>query len=262
MSEQPAPQNNPETAPEMPRKKVRWGRIGCVTLLVVVISAPFVLIYLTFASMVDGEEFSPDTFETRRFQYYRIPIIGWPVTNRAIEDSSSVLQQALLSDGYITLPPKNTARWDLVREIWYSGTSPDFDAAILDKYLTMSDDGSNSRWFNWNDENPDRATVFWPAIADLARANQYVLMPDLFRLAINSPKAKTRADDPFQQELQKLARQLLTEQARRFRQSGDTAGAVELEELAKTLGNTIATVSTGKPAEKPPNKDTGESADQ
>lgn len=267
MSEQPASLNNPDTAPEMPPRKVRWGRIGCVTLLVAVISAPFVLMFLIFASIVDGEEFSPDTFETRRFQYYRLPVIGTVLTKRSIEDSSSVLHQTLLSDGFVTPPATKTNRWDLIRENWTSGNSPDFDASILDSYLAIRSDGSSQYWHNWNDQNPERAAVLWPAIADLARANQYVLMPDLFRLSRELPKAKSVATDPFQADLQKLASQLLRDQARRFRESGDSAVATELENLAKTIGTTKAAVTTPtvKSAEKLSPEDAGnpgESADQ
>jgi len=235
-----------------------------VSMLVLVISVPFLAAWLLIASVVDGEEFSPDTFETRRFRYYRIPVIGAPLTNREIEDSSSVLAQALLGDGYIQPPATKTNRWDLIRENWQHGISSDLDAVILDTYLKISSDGHDSYWSGWNEKYPHRAPEFWQVIAGLARANQYVLMPDLFRLAMAFPEAKAGDEDPFQAELHRIANRLLLDQANRFRESGDNATANELEQLASSLANpaVAATPAKTKTSETSSGTDAGEGTGQ
>ncbi len=61
--------------------------------------------------------------------------------------------------------------------------APPGDAAILARYLDLKDDEGELLWLAWSKKEPKLAKVFWPAVAEAARREMYVLVPDLFHLA-------------------------------------------------------------------------------
>lgn len=215
---------------KLPKRKSWLGRVGCVTALVLVIAVPVGLLFLSGYSLVTGEEFSPQTFESRRFVYYRLPWFGVPFSKRTVLDSTSVPQQLLLSDGLVN-DPGGEPRWDLVSDNWQPEHSADFDAAILVNYIRMEGAEGESFWPAWNDTNPGHAGVFWPLVAELARENLCLALPALFRLAMEIEDGKP--DEPvFAQNLFAAAADEVRLLAAAERGAGDTARADQLEQLA------------------------------
>jgi hypothetical protein len=67
----------------------------------------------------------------------------------------------------------------------YNGLQPsECDARFLLDYLDLPGTESNSYWEQWNDKHPQLAKIFWPVIADLARHEMYLAIPDIMRMAM------------------------------------------------------------------------------
>jgi len=73
------------------------------------------------------------------------------------------------------------------------------DAGILMKYLDAEESGDRHRWVHWSEKHDELAKILWPAVQQLALAEAYVFVPDLFDLT------KTiDCDDELKQAAKKL----------------------------------------------------------
>ncbi|MEE3369283.1 MAG: hypothetical protein VX346_08060 [Planctomycetota bacterium] len=199
---------------------------------------------------VEGEEFSPQTFQRRRFRYVEIPLLGIQVTPIDRQDTTNDLERYLRLLPSVVRSPVSK-RWDLVRvkrvgQDWEEG-----DGLILCMYLDALDANGQLHWHTWSQQHPKLATELWPVVQQLAQNQMYVLVPVAFRLATTTPDATnlgsllktslaseylnlavaSRNIDQHQQALQWVNdgleidpenQSLLREQARNLR---DTAGA-------------------------------------
>lgn len=222
-----------EASLTLPRRKGWLGRAGCVGGLVLLIAFPIGLLLLSGYSLVIGEEFSPQTFETRRFTYSRLPWFGTPLSRRTVTDSTAVPQQLLLSQGLV-VDPGGEPRWDLVSDNWQPEHSADFDAAILVGYLRMGNPDGEDYWPAWNDANPDHAQVLWPLVAELAREDLYLVLPPLFRIAMEVGDGQPGAT-AFSDRLRATSAAEVRLLARAEREAGDAARAGHLDQLASRL---------------------------
>ncbi len=163
-------------------------RILLKALLILVITLPVVALVLFVMGMTFGEEFSPDDFSRRSFSYIRIPFFQWTVVGKQYEDTTPGLEQTMLTDGLIT-PVKNKRKvWHLSEDT--AGTMEgyltyDCDARFLTEYLDLLDSNSSSYWDSWNAKYPNTAKAFWPVVADLARHEMYLAVPDVMRHAMS-----------------------------------------------------------------------------
>ena len=137
---------------------------------------------------VEGEEFSPQTFQRRRFRYVEIPLLGiqvWPIDR---QDITNELEQHLrLLPGVVSSPTKK--QWDLVRvkrsgQDWDEG-----DGLILCMYLDARDAKDQLHWYTWSLQHSELAAVLWPVVGQLAQNQMYALVPVAFRLATTTPDA-------------------------------------------------------------------------
>ena len=148
-----------------------------------------------------GEEFSPDDLSRRSFSYNRVPYFQWTLIGKQYVDITPTLEQTLVDEGLITTVKNSPQVWHLYRD---SGTSfgeyksPDCDANLLVGYLDLLHWEGDPIWDSWNKKYPESAKVFWPIVADLARNQMYLAMPDIMRLALSIGD-----DDPklFSQQL-------------------------------------------------------------
>ena len=184
-----------------------------LTLAVLAGAALVTLIATLMFGSVYGTEFAPDTFERRSYFYYELPVVRLQVTPVQRVTSRSTLEQALIDRKYVQPinPPK---RWDLIRAYRVNGLWRQGDAEILAEYLDVHDD-KGPHWLEWSDREPKLAAIFWPEVAKQARAELYILMPDLFELAAQST-------DPakFTRDLQLLL-------ARKYEELADVETALE-----------------------------------
>ena len=138
-------------------------------------------------------EFAPDTFEHREYSYFELPIVRLQVTPVWRTSGRSGIEQAIV-DRQFVVPSNPPARWDLLRayrrgQVWREG-----DAQILANYLDAEGE-SSQHWLEWSDREPKLAAVLWPEVAKAARADLYILVPDLFELAAHrSDPTKLKAD--------------------------------------------------------------------
>ena len=148
-------------------KSFRWSSL--VVYLMVLLSIVFggLLSTLIFG-WVNGEEFSPQTFQVRGFEYLQVPLLRVQVLGverTAPRAANANLGQWIPADA---APP----RWDLVRGVSGHQPGPAGDAAILLAYIDSSQGGS-APWDAWNRAHPKLAAEFWPLVAQVARENAY-----------------------------------------------------------------------------------------
>lgn len=180
--------------------------------------------YLWVGGQVTGEEFSPDDFSRRHFSYNVMPIFGIQLKGVRHYSSASVLEQTLISDGWIK-PVTNTPKtWHLVSDSVSDNSSSDFDANILVQLLNVDNDEDEDLWQLWTDEHPKDAKIFWPAIAELARANMYWAIPDIMNFA-----SEFQADGKtlFTEGLAVRMSHAFFLKAESLRESGSHADAIE-----------------------------------
>ena len=165
-----------------------------VRIAIIAIPAIPILLFFLLGGYVTGEEFSPDDFSRRRFSYNQMPLFKINIWGIGYEDTTPVLEQALLNDGFIgigTAPPiKN---WDLVGDSWTNELSPDLDAGLLCRVLDIKDHSNNSVWFAFNEDHPKLAAVFWPIIADMARRGLYIDASELMLRGVDLQEADADA---------------------------------------------------------------------
>jgi hypothetical protein len=157
-----------------------------IVLLTVTVATPIGLLILFGVGQNSGREFSPDDFSRRSFQYNQVPGLDWVLFKKTYTDVTTVLEQDLVADKLVKPVINKTKTWHL---IWDSGDrdglpSDQCDARFLTAYLDMSDDEGNNYWTPWNEKFPKCAKVFWPRVADLARDEMYLKIPDVMRVAM------------------------------------------------------------------------------
>lgn len=217
--------------PRRPRLASRtlWLRL----LLIALVGCPVLIMgfYLTIGlSFVVGEEFSPERFERRSFQYLELPIVRWQISPISRDPLSGPVEAYVRANRWVQLSPsdEDSVRWDLV---WAeSNQSTDRrrgEAEILALYLDAVDSNGERWWLEWSKAHPDSAKLIWPAIAQAARHQFYIVIPDIFRLAT------TEADlSDLKHRLGDLLADRYTTYAEWHRGSGDFERAEEAYTLA------------------------------
>lgn len=151
--------------------------------------AIYALVAIMFA--VRGTEFSPQTFERRRFSVIRAPIIGWQLTGVSHTAVPAPVEEQLIADKLITPRPKDQS-WDCITLESGAG-GRDGDAKILTDFLDANGPGDVRIWIDWTEKHPESAKVFWPVVMQTAEEGMYLLMPDLFRAARSADEKDTGA---------------------------------------------------------------------
>ncbi len=187
-----------------------WGIVATMGL------AAAVLIATLLFGQHGGEEFCPSTFTRRTFFYFQIPLIGIQVTPIFRDDTTNSLENYLVAGKFVKRTATDNPRWDLVTALSAGSKVVHGDAEILCSYLDTADENRRMVWQHWSDTHTEAAKVLWPLVAQLARQQLYLLVPDLFELASSESDPKT------------LAKKLDQSLARQYRR---------LAEIQQQLGN-------------------------
>lgn len=179
---------------------------GLFMLAAIPIGMMMVLMY----GSVSGNEFSPDDFTRRQFVYQRIPWLDWTISGIEYTDITPELEQSLTISGLID-ERKSKGGKQQTWHLYHDSGVPDShacDARFLTTYLDFSDWDSGTAtstpfWLKWNEQFPQSAKIFWPTIADLARNEMYLIIPDVMRFAMNVTDDQLGS---FQTELNELMR--------------------------------------------------------
>jgi len=189
------------SGPRAPRKGGGYWLLGVLATLGFVFA---VLVATLLFGQHGGEEFCPDTFARRTFFYFQIPLAGIQVTPIFRDDTTNSLENYLIANNLVQTKPANPPRWDLVRAIGTGCGTVRGDAEILCNFLDATDAEDDLFWQKWSDKHNELAKQLWPLVADLARQQLYLLVPELFELA-------SAESDP-----QKLALKLRASLARQY----------------------------------------------
>ena len=105
--------NSPQKPLPRPASRDGWRPAGWTSkllsvCLILILSATVIFLWVASFGMVTGEEFSPDTFQSRSFIYHRFPILGVQVTPVFWENTTGPLQRHLRSQQL--LPPRTGGR--------------------------------------------------------------------------------------------------------------------------------------------------------
>ena len=173
----------------MARTTSRTRKFVKIAIVSLALLTPVFLLVIFGMGQTSGEEFSPDDFSRRGFSYNRVPYFKWTIIGKNYIDLTPAFEQTLVDDGFITSVKNNPQVWHLYRD---SGTSfgedpsADCDANLLVSYLEMLDPDGDSLWDSWNQKYPESAKIFWPVVAELARQEMYLAIPDVMRLALSN----------------------------------------------------------------------------
>ena len=181
-----------------------------ISIAVIVLVLPMLCLILFSMGIVSGEEFSPDDFSRRRFHYCQIPGLKWTIMKKDYVDTTSGFEQDLLNSKLITATNNQPKVWHLCSDST-NPRSAECDARLLVNYLDMYGEDHESYWETWNEKYPQLAKIFWPAVADLARHEMYLAIPDLMRLAMSTEKDQPKR---FKNKLQQLSGNLYFELGR------------------------------------------------
>ncbi len=231
-----------------------WIKILMGVLIVIVIFVILAGVTLIFGR-VEGTEFSPQTFNRRKYVFWQLPVVRLKVYSIQREDKTSPLERHLIAQKLI---PTVTAitDWDLVTVQTGTSAAQVNDPQVLMDYLDMSDFGGYQVWLRWTEDHAELAKIFWPVIARLVRGNLYVHLPEFFRLARVAKDAEQFGADLTAAEL-RLHREL----GARWERQGDLELALahfkaalslapQDEELQQKCGMLESLVPTSKPAKK------------
>ncbi len=181
--------SQPMPIPVGGRRSVRWAQRILIVAVVTLGSLTAMLIAVASFGAHTGEEFCPDSFKRRSFVYYQVPVVRFQISPVSRTDRTNPLEIYLSNSGLIPPGMRGSPRWDLVTSI--SGSRRwTGEASILCNYLDQQDDKDNYVWLNWSKENPQLARSLWPKIAEVARRQLYLLIPDLMQLADTAEDAE------------------------------------------------------------------------
>ena len=157
-----------------------------------------------------GTEFSPDDFSRRSFSYNQTPYFDWIILKKSYSDATTPFEENLIIDGLIVPVINKTKNWHLISD---SGSrarfiSAECDARFLTNFLDLIDDEGEDFWLGWNEEYPNSAKVLWPRVADLARHEMYLKIPDIMEFAM---EIETDDVKSFTEQLDELTAQAYLE---------------------------------------------------
>lgn len=213
-------------------KKPSWTIRVLLGLIIVLIFGSFGFLVLLSMGFVQGEEFSPDDFSRRRFEYLRLPVLNWVLRNIEYRDLTTDFEKSLGPDGWITTTPATT--WHLYRE-FRDPESADCDARFLVGMLTIKSEGDEYEhfWEEWNNQYPELAKPFWPLVARLARDEMYLAVPEFMQLAMDVEGEPAAPDAiSFEKQLRKHLAEAYQKFADLDRSKGRTERALRREKTA------------------------------
>ena len=157
------------------------ARLVCAVLV-------FVLVIGTLAGLagiIRGVEFSPRSWERRRFSMFELPLIGWRVGPALYRQLPDDLITYLSTQSWW---PGGSSEGDLfvVMSAGGRGRSWTGDAEIMSEFLGVDPREGPSVWLGWSREHPDLARVLWPEVFHVVQEGRYDVVPDLFQAALGS----------------------------------------------------------------------------
>ena len=217
-----------------------WVARTVITVVSLGAFAIAVLMAIRMFGCVQGVEFSPDTFQSRTFVYYEIPLIRVRVTGVYRDDISGVLQRTVAGDKFSPAPTVDPPRWHLVAMSKGNSIYQD-DALIIFRYLQnlsqlmadtptspFAETSAAEFWRKWTDEHDELAQILWPAVVNVCRQDLYIFVPAMFNTA---EQLTADGAEPSPKNFEQALNQVLAEQYTQWgdvrRGQGEHAAAIE-----------------------------------
>jgi hypothetical protein len=171
----------------MPENNTSKFPYGWLVVLISIIVFAVVLMIFYGKGQTSGIEFSPDDFSRRSFSYNQTPLLKWVIRKKTFADRTTDLEKHLTLDGFVPTVVNRTKTWHLIKD---SGSNAKFasdqcDARFLTNYLDLTNDDGDDYWTIWTADFPKSAKIFWPRVADFARDEMYLKIPDVMQLAMD-----------------------------------------------------------------------------
>ena len=176
------------SSPKQDRSAVWLIALGLLILFLV--SLPFLLTWIATSSRVSGSEFSPDTFQTRTFQYFRVPGIRLQLYSTRYSQPQATPGASFDILKHLQNKSSQSPRWDLV-EAQQGATTEKYPAALLVGALEIRNSTYTPLWEHWSAAHPAKAAILWPLVQQLALDGQYLLIPQLLSNALESEEPQT-----------------------------------------------------------------------
>jgi hypothetical protein len=203
-----------------------WKKVLLGVILVLVAMCLISVPMLEYG-VVTAEEFSPARFHRRSYHYWEIPLIHVQITPLQKQDETNDLEKYLLQKKLIRPANEAQPRWDLVQLRRAHLAAPPGDALILCRYLDQKNDDGEFVWLEWSKKEPQLAKVFWPAVAEAARRDAYIVVPELFHAA-----DRASAPDALKKQLAEYLARQYEQLGRVAQQLGRASRAAEMFGLA------------------------------
>lgn len=206
---------------------VIWLLVGFVAVLGV---GGVLYVSVQILGSVAGEEFSPYTMESREFEYTEIPLMKIQISPISRNNYRNALEDHIFTK-YMPKNSRQSSRWDLVMDNRTPVNTQALKASILDNYLSSySLETGDLIWLTWSEEHPDSAKILWPRIVRLAQLEQYDVMPQLFRAALDSTEA-----DKLERTVSRICLKQLVPIAEEQASAGEIESASELGQFLSDL---------------------------
>ena len=183
-----------------------------IMVVIATIVTLIVLLIVRTQGYVAGREFSPTHFQYRSFHFYEIPLLHIQITPIRRSSSTPSAATYLRQNSLIGPVPKGQPNvWHLVSLRQGVGSMKPADAELLTNQLSLTKDGQ-SYWRTWSENHPESAKRFWPVIRRIAERELYILMPELFELAQQSPfpeDLSAKIDEHLQREYALLIQDMI-----------------------------------------------------
>lgn len=167
--------------PKRPRKRLATGYRLLLISLSTIIIAGLLFVIIRMFGYVEGTEFAPKHFQTRRFSFYEIPLVHWQITPIRRASTTPETARYLTQSKILAVPNSIPSRWDLVEIKRGVQEIEPRDPALLVDHLRLMED-TTAVWKRWSQKNPPLAKQFWPTIDKLADRELYILIPRLMEL--------------------------------------------------------------------------------
>jgi len=192
---------------------------------------------------VVGREICPHTFQFRQFRYWQPTFFSRGIYKvETLDDTFSIALS--LTD---TFAATTQQRWDLAHDNHTSRLSRDLEAGLLAGLLDEKT-GPEYDWVTWSTAHPELAKRFWPLVSRLAVDRLYVILPELFSLALAWDGASAEGPSPAD-HFERRLREIVLEELRWMLEEAQLVGDQELEKrLAVALGEYSPSGGGGSPS--------------
>lgn len=189
------------------QSRSNWNSIviGIGIVLAVLLVSCMSLLWFFNGQAVSGEEFCPQTFQLRDFQYRRMPWIKTIVSPTKLNLKSLPISTSVLQ--HIKRLPNE--RWDVVHVS--EGVQQDIRPPKILIQAISASTTTGSFWDNWSTKHPDLAAVTWPIVQQAAASQSYEIIPNILESALEISHSEVPSPDSitnrWQATLDEISRQ-------------------------------------------------------